>query len=157
MGLITTADLDARKVEYEDVPQAEALIEDASALARDFVAPILDDVERGDTPDVPGVVVAVVVGMVRRGLTNPRGLAQETLGDYSFQAGSNAVATLMPTAREKRMLRRAAVAFVKAQPGYVKGVTAIPSWGAEGVRQQADLPAPPAYWDGIRLPSDDNV
>ena len=99
MGLITTDDLDARKVEYEDADQAEAAIEDASAVARDYVSPILDDVERGDTPDVPGAVVAVVVGMVRRVLANPRGLAAETLGDYSFQAGSNAVATLMPTPR----------------------------------------------------------
>jgi hypothetical protein len=148
VGLITTADLDDRKVEYEDNGQALAAIEDASAVARDYVSPILDDVDRGGTPDVPGAVVAVVVGMVRRVLTNPRGLAQETLGDYSFQAGSNAVATLMPTSRERRTLRRAAAAFAKAQ-----GI-AVPSWGASGVYQQADLPAPPAYWDGIKLPSD---
>lgn len=151
MGLITTVDLDDRKVEYEDNGQALAAIEDASAVARDYVSPILDNVDRGGTPDVPGAVVAVVVGMVRRVLTNPRGLAAETLGDYSFQAGVNAVATLMPTTRERRMLRRSAAAFAKAQ-----GLT-VPSWGASGAYQQADLPAPPAYWDGIHLPSDDVV
>jgi hypothetical protein len=151
VGLITTADLDARKVTYEDSAQALAAIEDASAVARDYVSPILDDVDRGGTPDVPGAVVAVVVGMVRRVLTNPSGHAAETLGDFSFQAGSNAVATLMPTQRERRMLRRAAAAFAKAQ-----GLT-VPSWGASGVNMQADLPAPPAYWDGIKLPSDDTV
>lgn len=149
MGLITTADLDARRVEYEDNGQALAAIEDASAVARDYVSPILDDVDRGESPDVPGAVVAVVVGMVRRVLTNPSGHIAETLGDFSFQTGSNAVATLMPTARERRMLRRAAARFAKAN-----GMD-VPSWGAEGVAMQADLPAPPSYWDGITLPSDD--
>jgi hypothetical protein len=151
VGLITTADLDDRKVEYEDTAQALAAIDDASAVARDYVSPILDDVDRGGSPDVPGAVVAVVVGMVRRVLTNPRGLAAETLGDYSFQAGANSVATLMPTQRERRMLRRAAAAFAKAQS------LDVPSWGASSGYMQADLPAPPAYWDSIKLPSDDSV
>lgn len=148
-GLINLTDLDARRVEYEDTGQAQAAIDDASAVARDYVSPVLDAVERGGTPDVPGSVVAVVVGMARRVLTNPRGLASEQLGDYAFQAGSNAVATLMPTGRERRMLRRAAAVFAKAN-----GMT-VPSWGASSAYQQADLPAPPAYWDGIHLPSDD--
>jgi hypothetical protein len=151
VGLIDISDLDARKVEYEDAGQAQAAIDDASAVARDYVSPILDTIDRGGTPDVPGAVVAVVVGMARRVLTNPRGLAAETLGDYTFQAGANAVATLLPTQREKKMLRRAAAAFAKAQVPPIP----VPAWGAEGAYQQADLPAPPAYWDGIRLPSDD--
>lgn len=150
MGLISVADLDARSVEYESAEQAQAAIDDASALARDHVSPILDNVDRGGTPEVPATVVAVVVGMVRRVLTNPRGLAAETLGDYSFQAGSNAVATLMPTKREKRLLRQAAVAFAKAQ-----GITPIPAFGVSQVMQQIDLPTPPAYWEGIMLPSDE--
>lgn len=152
MGLIMTADLDARKVTYEDTAQAQAAIEDASAVARDYVSPIFDEVEAAaqDNP-VPAAVTAVVVGMVRRVLTNPSGHAAETLGDFSFQAGVNAVATLMPTARERRMLRRAAVVYAKAN------ALDVPSWGAGGVNMQADLPAPPAYWDGIKLPSDDAI
>lgn len=150
MGLITTADLDARHVGYEDVGQAQAAIEDASAVARDYVSPILDDVEAvaGDGNPVPAAVTAVVVGMVRRVLTNPMAHAAETLGDFSFQAGSNLVASLLPTARERRMLRRAAARYAKAN-GLV-----VPSWGASSPYMQADLPAPPAYWDGIKLPSD---
>lgn len=134
MGLIAVADLDARQVEYADNAQALAAIEDASAVARACVEPIFDDVE---TPDAPAVVVAVVVGMVRRVLTNPRGLAQETLGDYSFAAGANAVATLLPTARERKLLRKAAVAYAKAN------AMDVPAFGTGGVYTQADLPVPP--------------
>lgn len=137
-GLIAIADLDARKVEYVDAGQAQAAIDDASAVARACVEPILDSV---DTPSAPAAVVAVVVGMVRRVLTNPRGLAQETLGDYSFAAGSNAVATLLPTAREKKLLRKAAAAYAKANPTLFPD--GFPASGADGVYMKADLPAPP--------------
>jgi hypothetical protein len=131
-GLISVADLTARKVTYEDNAQAQAAVDDASAIARACVEPTFDDLEAGAT--VPAVVVAVVVGMVRRVLTNPSGFAQETLGDYSFATGGGGVATLLPTAREKRLLRKAAAAYAKAQ-----GVTP-PAYGSGGVNMQADLP-----------------
>lgn len=139
-GLVSIADLDARRVEYADAAQAQAAIDDASAVARDYVAPVLDAVQ---APNAPAAVVAVVVGMVRRVLTNPRGLAQETLGDYSYAVGSNSVATLLPTARERRLLRRAAGAYARANN------MVIPAWGVGGVYVQADLPAPPAEDIGL--------
>lgn len=148
MGLISVADLDARQVEYADSAQAQAAIDDASSVARACVSPVLDSVEE---PDAPGAVVAVVVGMVRRVLTNPRGLQQEGLGDYTYMAGSNAVATLLPTQRERRLLRQAATAYALAND------MKVPAWGASAPYQQSDLPAPPAFWDGIKLPSDDDV
>jgi hypothetical protein len=151
MGLISVADLDARGVEYATTDQADAAIEDASAVARDYVSPVLDDVERGDTPDTPGVVVAVVVGMVRRVLTNPSGWQSATLGDLTFAAGTNAVATMLPTQREKRMLRRAAATFAKAA-----GVD-VPSWGTGAAYQSSEIPAPPFFFDGIQLPGDDDI
>jgi hypothetical protein len=47
--------------------------------------------------------------MIRRGLDNPKGNAQETLGDYSYTAGTQgSVATLYLTRRERRIVRRAA-------------------------------------------------
>jgi hypothetical protein len=144
-GLITVADLDARQVDYGTPEQAQAAVADASAVARAYVAPVLDAVE---APDAPAAVVAVVVGMVRRVLTNPRGLAQESLGDYAYTAGPYPQATLLPTNREKRMLRQAAAAYATANS------IDIPSWGASGVYQQSDLPAPPAFIEDIVLPSD---
>lgn len=92
--------------------------------------------------------MAVVVGMVRRVLTNPRGLQQESLGDYMYQAGTNAVATLNPTQREKRLLRMAAAAYAKANDVDFAG------WGAGAVNLQADLPAPDAAAYLFVLPSD---
>lgn len=143
MGLISVSDLDVRQVEYADTTQAQAAIEDASAVARACVSPVLDSVE---APDAPAAIVALVVGMVRRVLANPRGLQQETLGDYSFAAGSNAVATLLPTKRELRYLRSAAAAYAKAN------AMEVPSWGSSAVYMQGDLPAPPAVIDDITLP-----
>lgn len=145
-GLIAISDLDARQVSYADSAQAQAAIEDASAVARACVEPIFDEV---DTPDAPAVVVAVVVGMVRRALTNPSGFAQESLGDYSYATGGGGVATLLPTAREKRLLRKAAAAYLKAQPDYELGD--LPASGAGGVYMQADLPA--EHGEDVGLPS----
>lgn len=140
MGLISIADLTARQVEYVDTAQAQAAIDDASAVARACVSPVLDAV---NTPTTPAAVVAVVVGMVRRVLANPRGLSQETLGDYTYMAGSNAVATLLPTGRERRLLRQAAAAYAKAQVPPIP----VPAWGASGVYMQADLPVPQTRLD----------
>lgn len=146
MGLIAVSDLDARQVEYADTAQAQAAIDDASAVARACVSPVLDSV---DTPDTPAAVVAVVVGMVRRVLANPRGLQSETLGDYTYAAGSNSVATLLPTQRERRLLRQAAAAYATAN------AMDVPSWGASGTYMQADLPGPPAVLsaEDFTLPS----
>lgn len=130
-GLISVTDLDARQVEYVNAAQALAAIEDASAVARACVEPVLDDVE---APGAPAAVVAIVVNMVRRVLTNPRGLAQESLGDYSYATGGAGVATLLPTTREKRLLRKAAASYAAAND------LDVPAFGTGGVYMQADLP-----------------
>lgn len=136
-GLIAVADLDARRVAYEDSAQAQAAINDASAIAREYVAPVFDDVTRGGLLATPDVVIPIVVSMVRRVLTNPVGLSMEVLGDYTYQAGSNGVATLLPTQRERRLLRRAAASFAKANgivfeawgsgSGWMSGVMSVVS------------------------------
>ena len=83
----------------------EALIAQASALVVDYVSPALDDATAADCPEAVQVVVSA---MVRRGLGNPRGASQETLGDYSYTMGSDGgVATLYMTKREQRIVRRA--------------------------------------------------
>jgi len=106
MSLITVADLLARPgFDGIDSGQAQALIDDASALVRDAATPELDDVE---SPNAPPAVVAVMVNMIRRGVFNPMGHQSEQLGDYGYQAGTGGVATLYLTARERRIVRRAA-------------------------------------------------
>jgi hypothetical protein len=104
VGLITVAELVARPgFDGIDSGQAQALIDDASALVREAASPHLDEVE---SPDTPPAVVAVIVNMIRRGWTNPVGMAQESLGDYSYSTGGAGVATLYLTTRERRIVRR---------------------------------------------------
>lgn len=130
VGLITIDDLDARRISYADAAQAQAAIDDATAVARSYVEPLFDHLE---APDTPAAVVVVVTAMVRRVLTNPNGLNMEVLGDYTYQT-TNAVATLLPTARERRMLRKAAAAYGRAN------ALDIPAWGAGGVYMQTEVP-----------------
>ena len=107
MGLITVVDLVARPgFENLDSVQAQALIDDASALVRLAADPLLDAVE---APDTHPAIVAVMVTMIRRGFSNPMGHQSENLGDYAYTAGTGGgVATLYLTARERKIVRRAA-------------------------------------------------
>lgn len=124
-GLITVPELLARPgFDGIDSGEAEALIEDASALVRDCVAPELDDVE---SPDTPPAVVPVVVSMVRRGQSNPLGHSQEQLGDYGYSTGGQMAATLYLTRREKRIVRRA-----------------VGKLGAGSLDMEGDLPRQPS-------------
>lgn len=105
-ALITVEQLLARPgFEGVDEAQASAVLDDVSAL----VAAEADL----DTPwtagTVPAEVVPVIVSMARRGLSNPRGLTGEQLGDYGWQAqGASGASSLYATRREKRIIRRAA-------------------------------------------------
>lgn len=104
-GLITTTELLARPgFEGVDDGQAQASIDDASALVRLCARGLLDTVE---SPNTPPAVVAVVVAMVRRGLSNPLGTTQEQLGDHGRSFGGTTAATLYLTGREKRTVRQA--------------------------------------------------
>jgi hypothetical protein len=132
-GLVSTDDLDARGITYASVAVGQAAIDDASAVARTCVGTLLDDVE---TPDAPAAVVAIVCGMVRRQLTNPRALTQESLGDYSYSSGGDGgVASLFPTKRERQLLRRA-VGALGASSVAMEGY--LPVMGTETVSGETD-------------------
>lgn len=70
--------------------QVEAFITDASALVRRIANGELD---AADSTTVPAVIVPVVVGMVRRGIENPRNNTSEKLGDYQWAGGGTIYAT----------------------------------------------------------------
>lgn len=133
MGLVSTDDLSARGIETASEAQAQAAIDDASSAVRAYVAPVLDGVDRGGSPDVPDAVVMVVCGMIRRAVTNPLGLTMETLGDYTYQANVN-TATLLPTARERRVLRGAAARFAREN-----GMD-VPAFGSGSVAMRTEVP-----------------
>jgi hypothetical protein len=130
-ALVTYAQLTARPG-FAGVAEAEAeaTIEDASDLVIDYVAPLLDDA----TPEtVPGPVRVVIIAMVRRGIGNPRGVTQESLGDYSYSQGSDSggVATLYMTRREKKIVRKA-----------------VGQLGAGGIDMEGWLPTQPSEAHG---------
>jgi hypothetical protein len=118
VALITYQQLIARPgFDNVDQGQAEAVIEDASALVADIAAPVVL------TPEtLPPAIVPVIVAMVRRGLFNPLGRSGETLGDYTWQGSGS----LYATKQEKAIIRKAAGTL-----------------GAANATLDSDLPLPP--------------
>lgn len=94
--------------------QVLAFLHDASALVNLIAFGTTEDDYWDDYDDsdldnpVPDAVVPVLVGMVRRGVENPRGLTGEQLGDYQWQAASATQTAVYATREERRIIRRAA-------------------------------------------------
>ncbi|MCD0450772.1 hypothetical protein LO762_16465 [Actinocorallia sp. API 0066] len=111
--------------------QAEAVLEDVSALVALVASPVV--LTAGT---LPPAIVPVIVAAARRGLHNPRGLSGEQLGDYGWQAGGQASTGLFLTRHEERIVRRAAGRL-----------------GAGNAGLDSDLPLPPyagtAFEDGL--------
>lgn len=73
-----------------ELAQAEAFIEDASALIRRFVAPTDPNGLWVNAPHgVPGDLVPIVVRVVNRALSNPHGLDSETVGSHTWRKEGN--------------------------------------------------------------------
>ena len=107
MALITLVQLTdrlGRPLDATQETQAEAFIDDASAL----VLQIANLDTAWTDADVPDAVVPVVVNMVRRALENPRGLTSEQIGNYQWQAAAGSSSAIYATAQERRIIRRAA-------------------------------------------------
>lgn len=110
--LITVAEFEVRSGRTLTTAQRDqvgALIDDASALVADVVA----DATVTDTWDavagsVPPGIVPVVVAMVRRGLDNPNGYRQESIGSYNYSLGADGASGIFATRQDVRTIRRAA-------------------------------------------------
>ena len=105
------ADLDVRipgGVSTDEVPRATAALDDASALIRAEAGKTWVN-ESNQLADVPDVVVAVTLAAARRAMTNPDGLASESVEDYSrsFSQSSTSLDVYL-TRGERRVVRRAA-------------------------------------------------
>ena len=109
--LITTAQFTARTgrtLTATQTTQVEALISDASALVIDIVGDDdITDTWTAVTPaTIPGAIVPVIVSMVRRGLDNPNGYTQESIGSYSYTR-SESSSGVFATRDEVRAIRKA--------------------------------------------------
>lgn len=83
----------------EELPRAEAALEDASALVRDVTNETWHD------QPVPQSVVMVVCAVARRVLHNPYGMQSETMGGYTWR---NETAGVYLTNEERAVVLRAA-------------------------------------------------
>lgn len=111
--LITTAQFEARTgrtLTASQTTQVNALIDDASALVIDIVnnATTTATWDAATPGTVPAGIIPVVVSMVRRGLDNPNGYRQESLGSYSYSIGPGDASGIFATRAEARAIRRAA-------------------------------------------------
>lgn len=122
ISLLQLTDRLGRTLDATQETQAEAFIDDASALVLQIANLDTDWTDA----DVPAAVIPVVVNMVRRAVENPRGLTSEQIGNYQWQAssGSSASSAIYATTQERRIIRRAAghlsVGTV-ALEGYLQG------------------------------------
>lgn len=87
----------------EDLARATDALDDAATLA---LAEVSDAKAAAWVQDAPKVVVLVVLKAARREYENPRGLAQESLGEHSV--GLTDTSGVYLTAREIAQIKRAA-------------------------------------------------
>lgn len=85
--------------------QVEAYLDDASAIVRRIAATRDDDeisLDAVDYTNVPPELLPIIFNMVQRGISNPRGLTSETLGDYSYS--QTADRTIYATSEEEKLI-----------------------------------------------------
>lgn len=88
LPLATVADLEARlgrEFDESELARANALLDDASALARDVAGKTWIDPETEELLPVPGSIRWAVLRAAERAVRNPDGFSSETVGDYSYQ------------------------------------------------------------------------
>jgi hypothetical protein len=107
-ALATSADVAARLGhDVDDEDQVQAWLEDASALARAYAGRTWLNADETELENEPADVVGVVAGMVVRLISNPDGVTQESLGQFSQSFGSDASQRLFLTAADKLILKAA--------------------------------------------------
>jgi len=109
LPLATVADLEARlgrQFEESELPRIEALLDDASALARDVAGKTWIDPETEELLPVPGSIRWAVLRAAERAVRNPDGFSAETAGDYSYQRTGVQPGVYL-TEAEERSIRKA--------------------------------------------------
>lgn len=104
-ALATLDYLEARLgYEVTDPAQAQARLEDASAIVRAYASKTWLDVDGHLIADVPEDIAGVVAGMVERIIRNPDGAVAETAGPFQRQLGPRAAERLYLSAMDKLVI-----------------------------------------------------
>lgn len=107
--LASIADLEARlgtTFTGTELARATALLDDASALARDVAGTTWIDPDTGALLSIPGSVRWAVLRAAERAIRNPEGYSAESAGDYSFQRTGVQPGVYL-TEAEEQAIRRA--------------------------------------------------
>lgn len=104
MALITVSELEDLMNTDLVLAQAQAVIDDASALVVDEIVNDDEITASWDETTTPAAVKAIVKQMCQRALENPTGLSGEAIDGYSWQ--SSTAASIYATRRERRMIRK---------------------------------------------------
>ena len=110
--------------DVDDVPQALAMLDQASAIVRAYTGLRWVD-EHGNLDGVPDGVPGVVVEMVYRVTQNPGGATQDTAGPFSVAFGANAAERLYLSVGDKLILdavpgRRSGLGVISTTRGPVE-------------------------------------
>lgn len=122
-----------RSLVGEEVTRAEALIEDASAIARGHVGLTWFDVDDDDVEvlTAPDGVAAIVLAAALRVFRNPGGYVSESTGDWSGSraAGATGVEFTEPEVRMLRVLAgQSNVISVPVERDDIVGGAAVAEW-----------------------------
>jgi len=131
-SLVTIGEFETRYgASIDDAGRAQALLDDASALVREVAGFDYVNALTGELDGVPTGLVGVVCDVTRRAYDNPAGLESETIGDYTWRAGTFRGAGAYLTDDERRRVKRAAgkmsvtsVSLTKYMPYTAVGDTA---------------------------------
>jgi hypothetical protein len=137
--LASVADLEARlgrEFTQGEVRRALALLDDASALARDVAGRTWTDPETGALSLVPGSVRWVVLRAAERAIRNPDGFSSESAGDYSYQRTGVEPGVYLTEGEEKAIRRALGKTGLWTQPvtrgdAHLHTVWAEDQFGAE--------------------------
>lgn len=86
-----------------EITQVNALLTDASALVDLAALPVVINPADVTEDGTLASLIPIIVNMARRSWDNPRGLTQEQIGDYMWQA----MGDVTSTKKEYRLIRRA--------------------------------------------------
>lgn len=108
LPLASVTDLEARiGREFSDAELSRiyALLDDASALARDVAGKTWIDPVTEELLPVPGSVRWAVLRAAERAVRNPQGFSSESAGDYSYQRTGVEPGVYLTEGEEKAILR----------------------------------------------------
>lgn len=98
----------ATRMTLEDEPRAQAALDDASALIREATDPVTWVTDDALDDDIPDIVHTICLDIAQDRYSNPEGLRQESIGNYSYRIPDKTTGGRELSAIQRAQVRRAA-------------------------------------------------